>query len=114
MGGGHAGEASRGLLRPAGSVVPQDPYWPGSDHRTVAAADKAGFRTAAEAGRARRDLLQKIDAGFVRPTPAGMTVNDLLDLYLDGIEADGRLSTKTCFNYRHYAPATTSGRCSGQ
>lgn len=32
-----------------------------------------------------------------------MTVNDLLDLYLDGIEADGRLSPKTCFNYRHRA-----------
>lgn|GEM_PF-1771117 len=40
---------------------------------------------------------------MVRPTPAGMTVNDLLDLYLDGIEADGRLSPKTCFNYRHRA-----------
>jgi integrase len=47
--------------------------------------------------------LQKIDAGLVRPARAGMTVNDLLDLCPDGIEADGRLSAKTCFDYRHYA-----------
>jgi integrase len=39
----------------------------------------------------------------VRPTPAGMTIDDLLDLHLDGIEADDRLSAKTCFDYRHYA-----------
>jgi hypothetical protein len=32
-----------------------------------------------------------------------MTVNQLLDLYLDGIDADGRLSAKTRFDYRHYA-----------
>ena len=62
-----------------------------------------GFRTAAEAGRARRDALAKIDTGQVRPSSNLLTVNELLDLYLDGIEADGRLSAKTCFDYRHYA-----------
>ena len=62
-----------------------------------------GFRTAAEAGRARRDALAKIDTGKVRPSPTLLTINELLDLYLDGIDADGRLSAKTCFDYRHYA-----------
>jgi hypothetical protein len=62
-----------------------------------------GFRTAAEAGRARRDALAKIDTGQVRPSSNLLTVNELLDLYLDGIDADGRLSVKTCFDYRHYA-----------
>ncbi len=32
-----------------------------------------------------------------------MTVNELLDLYLDGLDADGHLSAKTRFDYRHYA-----------
>lgn len=62
-----------------------------------------GFRTAAEAGRARRDALAKIDTGQVRPSSNLLNVNELLDLYLDGIDADGRLSAKTCFDYRHYA-----------
>jgi hypothetical protein len=64
---------------------------------------KRGFRTADEAGRERREILNKIDTGQLSPTPAGLTVNDLLDLYLDGIEADGVLSVKTCYDYRHYA-----------
>lgn len=64
---------------------------------------KRGFRTAAEAGRARRELLGKVDRGQLKPVPGGMTVNELLDLYLDGIDADGRLSPKTRFDYRHYA-----------
>jgi hypothetical protein len=44
-----------------------------------------------------------IETGAVRPTPPKMTLNDLLDLYLDGLDADGRLSAKTRFDYRHYA-----------
>jgi len=103
MGGGHAGEAARVYSDPLGRWyfkirTGRDPITGQWQQLT-----RRGFRTAAEAGRARRDLLQKIDSGVVRPTPAGMTVNDLLDLYLDGIEADGRLSPKTCFDYRHYA-----------
>lgn len=62
---------------------------------------KRGFRTAAEAGRARRDLLGQRDRGQLKVTPAGTTVNDLMDLYLDGLDADGRLSAKTRFDYRH-------------
>jgi integrase len=64
---------------------------------------KRGFRTAAEAGRARRELVEKMDRGQLRSTPAGTTVSDLLDLYLDGLDADGRLSEKTRFDYRHSA-----------
>ena len=64
---------------------------------------KRGFRTAAEAGRERRELLSKIETGQLVPTPAGLTVNELLDLYLDGIDIDGALSRKTSYDYRHYA-----------
>ena len=64
---------------------------------------RRGFRTAAEAARERRELLGKVESGQLGPTPSGLTVNDLLDLYLDGIDADGVLSRKTCYDYRHYA-----------
>ena len=64
---------------------------------------KRGFRTAAEASRARRDVLTKVDTGQVRPSSKLLSVEDALDLYLDGIDADGRLSVKTRFDYRHYA-----------
>jgi integrase len=64
---------------------------------------RRGFTTAGEAGRARRDLLAQVDRGQLRPAPGGLTVNELLDLYLDGVDADGRLSAKTRFDYRHYA-----------
>jgi Arm DNA-binding domain len=39
---------------------------------------KRSFRTAAEAGRERRELLTKIDSGQLSPTPAPLTVNELL------------------------------------
>lgn len=64
---------------------------------------RRGFRTAAEAGRARRELTGRVDAGLVSRAASSLTVNDLLDLYLDGLDADGRLSAKTRFDYRHYA-----------
>lgn len=64
---------------------------------------RRGFSTAADAGRARRDLLAQVDRGQLRPAPGALTVNELLDLYLDGLDADGRLSAKTRFDYRHYA-----------
>jgi integrase len=64
---------------------------------------KRGYRTAAEAGRDRRELLGKVDAGLVRASSKVLTVNELLDLYLDGIDADGRLSMKTRFDYRNQA-----------
>ncbi len=64
---------------------------------------KRGFRSAAEAGRARRELLSRADAGLVTSTPATLTVNQLLDLYLDGLDADAKLSVKTRFDYRRSA-----------
>jgi integrase len=66
---------------------------------------RRGFRTATEAAQARREVLRKADAGLLKPTPGALTVNGLLDLYLDGLDADGRLSAKTRFDYRHYADA---------
>ncbi len=64
---------------------------------------RRGFRTAAEAGRARRDMTGRVDAGVVSRASSALTINDLLDLYLEGLDADGRLSAKTRFDYRHYA-----------
>ncbi len=63
---------------------------------------KRGYRTAAEAGRARRETLTKVDTGQVRPSSKLLTVSDMLDLYLDGLDADGALSPKTLFDYRNY------------
>ncbi len=66
---------------------------------------KRGFATATDAARARRELLEDADTG-VAPVAAGsLTVNELLDLYLDGIDADDRLSPKTRFDYRRNADA---------
>ena len=64
---------------------------------------KRGFRTAAEVGKARRELLAQVETGRMKSTPSGLTVNRLLDLYLDGLDADDALSAKTRYDYRHYA-----------
>jgi len=64
---------------------------------------KRGYHTAAEAGRERREVLAKVDTGQVRASSKLLTVNEMLDLYLDGIDADGRLAAKTRFDYRHDA-----------
>src|SRR5665213_4621708 len=64
---------------------------------------RRGFRTATEASKARRELLGKVDAGLVKPSRSGITVDELLDLYLDGLDADQRLSPKTRYDYRIYA-----------
>ena len=63
---------------------------------------KRGFRTAGEAARARSELVGRPKRGSGRAAP-GMTVNELLDRYLDGLDADGRLSAKTRFDYRKNA-----------
>jgi integrase len=77
----------------------------GQDHLTGRRVQvtKRGFRTAAEAAHARRELLSQVRTGRLKPTTSGTTVDELLDLYLDGLDADGRLSAKTRFDYRHYA-----------
>jgi integrase len=64
---------------------------------------RRGFPTATEAGFARRELVAQVDRGQLNPVAAGTTGNELLDLYLDGPDADGRLSTRTLFDYRHLA-----------
>lgn len=66
---------------------------------------KRGFASAGDAARARREALEGVDAGAVRSIGGGLTVDELLDLYLDGIDADGRLSAKTRFDYRRNADA---------
>ena len=79
-------------------TVGRDPGTGRRDHIT-----RRGFRTAAEAAKARRELLGKVDRGELKPSRGTLTVNELLDLYLYGIDADRQLSAKTCFDYRHYA-----------
>jgi integrase len=64
---------------------------------------RRGFRTAAEAGRERLAVLNKINKGQLKPSKTTLTVDQLLDEYIEGIEADGRLSPKTCFDYRHFS-----------
>lgn len=63
---------------------------------------KRGFRTATEAGRARKELLGG-ERTAARPSSSAMTVDALLDLYLDGLDADERLSVKTRYDYRKNA-----------
>ncbi|HEX2118572.1 MAG TPA: Arm DNA-binding domain-containing protein, partial [Acidimicrobiales bacterium] len=60
---------------------------------------KRGYRTAGEASRERRE----VDSGQLRLSSKLMTVNELLDLYLHGLDADGRLAPKTRFDYRNYS-----------
>jgi len=64
---------------------------------------RRGFRTATEAAKARHEVLAKLDAGLLKPTRGSLTVDELLDLYLDGIDADERLSAKTRHDYREKA-----------
>ena len=64
---------------------------------------RRGYATASEAAKARRELIGKLDAGLVKPSAVALTVNELLDLYLDGLDADQRLSPKTRHDYRVYA-----------
>ncbi len=61
---------------------------------------RRGFRTATEAAKARRQVEAGIDSGRLKPSPAGMTVNELMELYLEGLEDDQRLSVKTRHDYR--------------
>ncbi len=62
---------------------------------------KRGFATAADAARARRKVLDEVgDRPSNARLPTSLTVDDLLDLYLDGLDADERLSAKTRFDYR--------------
>ena len=66
---------------------------------------RRGFRTATEAAKARHEVLGKVDTSPVGPTRSSLTVNELLDFYLEGIDADERLSPKTRFDYREKSAA---------
>ena len=79
-------------------TVGQDPLTGKRDQVT-----RRGFATMAEAARERREVLAKIDRGQLAPSSAGLKVTELLDLYLDGIDADKNLALKTRFDYRQYA-----------
>ena len=66
---------------------------------------RRGFRTASAAGKARHEVLSRLNAGSFKPSSGTLTTNDLLDLYLDGIDADEKLSAKTKYDYRDKAEA---------
>ena len=69
-------------------------------------ATRRGFETATDAARARREHLDDLDSGRRTPTSrVSLTVDELLDDYLDGLDADERLSAKTRFDYRVNADA---------
>ncbi|MDA8297408.1 MAG: site-specific integrase [Actinomycetota bacterium] len=71
---------------------------------------RRGFRTASDAARARKELLERKGRGQVKVASGGtLTVNDLLDLYLDGLDADERLSPKTRHDYRIFADTYLRG-----
>lgn len=62
---------------------------------------RRGFATAAAAGRARREMGEESKRSPAAPTQ--LDVNGLLDLYLDGQDADGRLAKRTRYDYRRYS-----------
>ena len=102
--GRHAGQTDRACTRtPRGKwyfkvTVGQDPLTGKRDQIT-----RRGFATMAEAARERREVLAKVDRGQLAPSSAGLKLDELLDLYLDGIDADKNLALKTRFDYRQYA-----------
>ena len=83
-------------------------------HRKARATHRRGFRTATEAAKARHEVLAKLDAGLLKPTRGSLTVDELLDLYLDGIDADERLSAKTRHRLSREGRRPTCGRSSGR
>jgi len=64
---------------------------------------KRGFKTAGQALRGRRELIARYEERGCILAPATLTVDQLLDAYLDGIDADGKLGVKTRFDYRNSA-----------
>ncbi|HUP76809.1 MAG TPA: tyrosine-type recombinase/integrase [Acidimicrobiales bacterium] len=64
---------------------------------------RRGFATAADAGRARSELLDEADTAAAAPALSALTVSELLELYLDDASVTGRLAAKTLFDYRHFA-----------
>jgi integrase len=63
---------------------------------------KRGFGTAHDASVARRSLLEN---GAAVSRSVHLTVDELLDMYLDGVDADSSLAAKTRFDYRSAAAA---------
>lgn len=66
---------------------------------------KRGFRTAGDALRARREVVARSEERGGPLAPASLTVNQLLDEYLDSIDADAKLGVKTRYDYRRCADA---------
>jgi len=64
---------------------------------------KRGFKTAGQALRGRRELIARHEERGGAVAPAALTVNQLLDEYLDAIDADAKLGVKTRFDYRRSA-----------
>lgn len=64
---------------------------------------KRGFRTMAEAARARGEIQTRIDSGHLTASSRSLRLNELLNIYLDGLDADQNLALKTRFDYRQYA-----------
>lgn len=66
---------------------------------------KRGYPTAADAALARKQVLDGVGTGDFAVVSGSLTVDEQLDLYLDGIDADQRLAPKPRHDYRSHADA---------
>jgi hypothetical protein len=70
---------------------------------------RRGPHAAAEAARARREILERKDRGQIRPTRGVLTMNELLHFVPRGLNADERLARKTRHGYRVVADTYLRG-----
>jgi hypothetical protein len=71
---------------------------------------RRGFASAFEAQKARRLEMERGVDGKQKMSLGPLSLNDLLDMYFEGLAADGKLSVKTQYDYKA-TPISMSGRC---
>ena len=64
---------------------------------------RRGFASAFEAQKARRLEMERGVGGKQKLSLGPLSLNDLLDMYFEGLAADGKLSVKTQYDYKSYA-----------
>ena len=64
---------------------------------------RRGFASAFEAQKARRLEMERGVDGKQKLSLGPLSLNDLLDMYFEGLAADGKLSVKTQYDYKSYA-----------
>lgn len=66
---------------------------------------RRGFASAAAAAKARRTILGRVDTGELRANRSALTLDELLDEYFHGLDADRRLAARTRLGQRDLADA---------